>query len=288
MTKSKYRFFSLCVVAIICAAFSYNSFPQSTPDGLNLTFVDVGQGDCIFVKAPNGKTMLVDAGESDEFHSRLRPFLISSNIDTIDVLVASHYHSDHIGAMENIFANFNVKTLIVPDYKPRSKAKVRLLKAADSAGTEVIEVSEGDFLPEISKGLSLSVLHPDKSCISDNENDNSLVLLLKYFKTTALLTGDVEAPAEKTVAEKYDIESDILKVAHHGSSTSTCKEFLSAANPTYAVIQCGKDNGYGHPHHETLSALDDDDVRVYRTDIDQNITFYLSEKGIEKIKTTKF
>lgn len=288
MSRQKKKFRLLLLVAVCLAAFAYQSFPTESFDGLAITFVDVGQGDCVFIKAPNGKTMLVDCGEGDSFDPFLKPFLISQKVRTLDALVASHYHSDHIGAAENIFDTFGVKSLIVPDYEPKSNAKKRLLDAACDENANIVSVLEGDLLPEIDPNLKILALHPSKGGFSDDENDNSLVLKLEYLGTTILLTGDIEQAAEEQIARKYEIETDILKVAHHGSSTSSCAEFLREADPTYAVIQCGKDNSYGHPHRETISALEDDDVMIYRTDTDGSIMFCLNEKGIESIKINKF
>ncbi|MBQ2931468.1 MAG: MBL fold metallo-hydrolase [Clostridia bacterium] len=288
MSRSKRKFRLLVIVAVCLAAFAYRSFPTDSFDGLTVTFVDVGQGDSVFIKAPNGKTMLLDCGEEETFYSLLKPFLMSEGVRTLDALVASHYHSDHVGAADDIFETFGVKSLVVPDYEPKNKTKKGLLSAARKENAEVVSVSEGALLPEIDPNLKIAALHPAKGGFSDNENENSLVLKLEYFGTTILLTGDIEQAAEEKIARMYEIETDILKVAHHGSSTSSCAEFLQEADPTYAIIQCGEDNSYGHPHHETMSALEDEDVRIYRTDTDGNIVFRLSERGIESIKTSRF
>ncbi len=288
MSRTKKKFRLLLLVAVCLAAFAYRSFPTDSFDGLIVTFVDVGQGDSVFIKAPNGKTMLLDCGEEESFDLLLKPFLISQGVVSLDALVASHYHSDHAGAADDVFETFLVKSLVLPDYEPKNKTKKRLIDAAVKENAEVVCVSEGDLLPEIDPNLKIAVLHPMMGGFSDNENDNSLVLKLEYWGTTILFTGDIEQPAEEIIARKYEIETDILKVAHHGSSTSSCAEFLQAADPTYAIIQCGEDNSYGHPHHETVFALEDDDVRIYRTDTDGNITFRLNEKGIESIKASRF
>ena len=276
-------------IAIILAALVWFSFPTSEQaDGaLEITFVDIGQGDSIFIKTPEGETLLIDGGEDEVFDSCLKPFLLSQKIWAADFALATHYHSDHAGGISKLLEVNGVKTLVIPDYQPENKTKTRLLSLAEESNSNVLEVSEGDTLPLNCPDLRISVLHPPKGGFSDNENDNSLVLKLEYFDTTILLTGDLEADGEASLLDAYDLESDILKVGHHGSSTSTSKEFLEAVDPTYAVIQCGKDNSYGHPHYETLTAIENDDVRIYRTDEDGHITFRLSEKGIISIKTSK-
>jgi len=132
-------------------------------------------------------------------------------------------------------------------------------------------------------------LHPEKGGLSGENfhNNSSLTLMASCFDTKVLLTGDIESRAERRIAGTGDIECDILKVSHHGSSTSSSKDFLIAANPTYGVISAGEDNAYGHPHFEVLERLEDEDIRVYRTDTDGSITFEIGEEGIKNIATEK-
>ena len=287
MSKSKKSFIISWVLVVILSGVARLSFQTAPVNGLAVTFIDVGQGDAILLQTPQGENILIDSGEDEVFQHKLMKVLALRGVDTIDALVATHYHSDHMGAMKNVFDNFEVKCLIIPDYEPNNKAKARLIEAAKKENSQIYEISEGSAFPHLSSDLIVSVLHPQKGGFSDNENDNSLVLMAEYFETTLLLMGDTEEDGEKEIVQKYDIETDILKVAHHGSTTSTCKEFLAAADPTYAVVQCGNGNPYGHPHSETIAALEDDDVRIYRTDRDGSVTFLISEKGIEEIKTSQ-
>ena len=276
------------IIAGILAFFANKSFPETDFDGLLVTFVDVGQGDCTFIKTPGGKTVLIDCGEGDAFKMQLRPFLKSHNTRRIDYLIGTHYHSDHIGGAEEVFEEFEVQNLVIPGHSPQNSRKKALIKAANDEGTKIYQLYAGDNFPKIDEGINISVLHPQAGKVSDDENDNSLVLKLEYSGTTILFTGDLEENGEKEVLSKHDIEADILKVGHHGSSTSSSKEFLEAVDATYAVIQCGRDNRYGHPHYEVLDNLSDNDVLVYRTDEDKSVSFYLTEKGIEKIETDSF
>ena len=285
--KKRKKFTLLTIVAAVLAALAFNSFPPVGIDGLSVTFVDVEQGDSILLKTEAGKVILVDTGEKDVYKQKLSPMLRDNGISKIDLLVASHYHSDHIGAIADVFEDFDIDNLIIPDYEPHNNTKKKLLKLAKSENSAVYQLSAGDTLPDVDPDLSISVLHPGKGGFSDDENSNSFVLMVRYFNTSILLTGDVEEDAEKVIAKEYDIEVDILKVAHHGSRTSSCKEFLEAVDPTFAVIQCGKDNSYGHPHSQITAALEDDDVRIYRTDLDGSITFNITERGIGTITTTK-
>ncbi len=284
--KNKKLNYIIILIALALAAFLSQKEPAPISDSLRLTFVDVGQGDSAFICTPEGETWLIDGGEDGQYQSGLLPFLEARGVEQLDYVVATHYHNDHIGGIFQLLKSGKIKNLILPDYTPGSKAKNGLLKAAENAHTLVLDVSEGDILPSGNKDLKISVLHPEDGGFSpDNENSNSLVLKLEYFGTTALLTGDIEEDAEPLLTEKYDLEADILKLGHHGSATSTSAEFFKEVDPVYGIISAGQGNRYGHPHYEVLNRLRDDDVIIYRTDEDGDITFFLSEKGIDSIET---
>ncbi len=287
--KHKGLTYLILILAIMLAPLM-TKFQEESPsvpaDGLELTFVDVGQGDSAFIRTKNGETWLIDGGEDDEYRTQLLPFLNHSDVEVIDNAVVTHYHSDHAGGIVQLLKAGKIKNLYLPNYMPDNRAKIELMKNAEVWGTFVLDISAGDILDTQDPDLKLSVLHPEKGGFSaDNENSNSMVIRLDYFDTSALLTGDLEEDAEKILLNKYDLETDILKVGHHGSSTSTCNEFLTEADPTYGIISAGDGNSYGHPHHEVLSRLADNDVLTYRTDLDGDITFILTNDGIGLIKT---
>ncbi len=280
------------IIAAICLVFgaylsSKGPVVEEIPaEGLQLTFVDVGQGDSVFLKTENGETWLVDGGEDDKFSSELMPFLEEQGVEIVDYAVVTHYHNDHIGGIFKLLKSGRIKTLVLPDYTPDSNAKYGLLNSAESAGTKIIDISAGDTLTSEDTDLKISVLHPEEGGFDiDNENSNSTVLKIDYFDTSALLVGDLETDAEEIILPKYELEVDILKVGHHGSGTSTGAEFLAEVNPTYGIISAGEDNRYGHPHYEVVERLRDDDVMIYRTDRDGDVTFILDEQGIVKIST---
>lgn len=284
------KFLLSLIILVALAALAYIMPEPAAPihGHGQVVFVDVGQGDCTFVRTPNGSTLLIDGGEYDAFNAELKPFLKSRGIDKVDFALATHYHSDHMGGIYELVEAGMADNLIIPDYEPENKAKSKLLKVSQRTGTRVMQVSADDKIQLGDIDVDITVLHPEKGGFSKtDENNNSLVLMLSYLGTDFLLTGDAEADAEASVLKKFNIEADVLKVGHHGSSSSTSKNFIQAVDPTYAVIQCGEGNSYGHPHYETLDILEDNDARIYRTDTDGDISFFIDEKGIKEIKIEK-
>ncbi len=289
MKNIKAKFFISIMLALVLGSGAIQKLTSTTAPSAEtqLTFVDVGQGDSVFFKTSNDETYLIDGGEDETFKGGLQDFLFSQGIDVIDCAIVTHYHSDHIGGIVKLLEADRIEKLVIPDYTPENKAKDKLIKLATQKGTQIFEVSEGDVISSTDKEFNFTVLHPKEGGFDKDENNNSIVGKLDCFDTDILLTGDLESDGEAEITKKYDLETDILKVGHHGSYTSTSPEFLSEADPTYAVIQCGEGNSYGHPHYEVLERLENDDVRIYRTDMDGDITFFLSENGIESITTTK-
>ncbi len=291
-SKKKLLFYTLSLIALILASIATKTFPQDNPNvtgNLQVIFVDVDQGDATFIRTPRGETMLIDGGEYDTYETHLMPFLSEQGINSVDAAIVTHYHSDHMGGIQLLTEDGGVGTLILPDYSDSDKSKKYLEQAAADNGTQVQYVSSGDTIETACEGLSINVLHPAKGGSNGNNfhNNSSLVLRISYGNTSFLITGDIEARVEKELANTK-IECDVLKVAHHGSSSSSSKKFIQAADPTYAVIPVGKNNSYGHPHHETMETLDNEDIRVYRTDTDGNITFDVTAEGINDISFSKF
>lgn len=290
------RFFNTILILAVCAILSYittgrnNSDPDLpyTADALTITFIDVGQGDSAIIETANGTRLLIDGGEYGAYDKELAPFLAKRNITSIDYALVSHYHTDHMGGISELLETGIVDTLLIPKYDDKNQNRERIIKKADKHNIETNEICAGDILDLGDPNLTISVLHPLEGGFSEeNENSNSLVLMLDYLGEKFLFTGDLEDDAESILLEKYDLEADVLKVGHHGSSSSTSRKFLAAVDPTYAVIEAGEDNRYGHPHYEVLNLLENDDIRIYRTDQDGDITFTVTEKGIQSISTER-
>lgn len=246
-------------------------------DGLYVHYIDVGQGDSELVCC-NGEYMLIDAGEPDASDAVLE-YLDRHGIDKLDYLVCTHSHSDHCGGLDAVVERLDVGTVFTSPYAGDSPSYEIFTDAVYGAGLEltVPELGESYRLGE----ASFSFIGPVEDY--DNTNDDSLVLRLEYGDTSFLFTGDMTAKAEKDlIKDGASLRCDVLKVGHHGSSGSSCYQFLYEAQPGIGVISCEKGNSYGHPHEETLSRLDDADVTVYRTDLEGSIVIFSDGMKVER------
>ena len=246
-------------------------------DGLYVHYIDVGQGDSELVCC-NGEYMLIDAGEPDASDAVLE-YLDRHGIDKLDYLVCTHGHSDHCGGLDAVVESLEVETVFTSPYAGDSPSYEIFTDAVYDAGLELIvpELGESYRLGE----ASFSFIGPLEDY--DNQNDDSLVLRLEYGDTSFLFTGDMAAKAEKDlINDGADLRCDVLKVGHHGSSGSSCYQFLYEAQPGIGVISCEKGNSYGHPHEETLSRLADADVTVCRTDLEGSIVIFSDGMKVER------
>lgn len=255
---------------------------------LEITAIDVGQGDSLLIVTPDGKTLLVDAGglvgQSPESNFNIgedvvSPVLWSRGIRRLDAVALTHAHEDHVGGMSAVFANFRPRQLWLGP-EPDVPVYENLLRSAAAAGTHVRRFVAGDRFTF--DGVSIRVLSPapDYRPRKSPTNDDSLVLQLTYGKTSALLEGDAEAPSEARMIAEGHLHSDVLKVGHHGSITSTTPAFLAAVSPSFSAISVGCRNFYGHPRHEVLERLQAARVRTYLTDMEGMSSFYLDGKHV--------
>lgn len=243
------------------------------PNDLELTFLDVEQGDCIFWQSEEGTTYLCDGGSSTVSgvgEYRIEPFLKWKGVGILDYLIITHMDADHINGAQELLAShpggIRVGCLVLPDIVTEDEAWEGLRTAAQACGTTVRYLGKGDILWD--GRLQVRCLYPEKdSKVGEKEkNEYSLVLQLSYEKFRALLTGDLEGRGENAILEEGELEDiDLLKVAHHGSAGSTGERFLRKIRPQVAVLSYGEGNLYGHPHKELIERLKNAGCRLYET-----------------------
>lgn len=241
---------------------------SSKHEGLTVHFIDVGQGDSTFIELPNGETMLIDAGEATE-GDKVVTYIFSQGYDTVNYVVATHPHSDHIGGIPDILNNFVVDDFYLTTAKSSSKCFSDMMNAINENNVNTHYVAAGDVI--LSNNDLLAEVVAPQTVDTDNLNDTSVVIKMTYMDNRFLFSGDAEKSEEDNIWT--NIKCDVLKVGHHGSSTSTSRNFLKKAEPQYAIISAGLNNSYGHPAEETLNRLAERDIAVYRTDLQGTIIF---------------
>ena len=228
---------------------------------LSVHFIDVGQADCELITLPSGKVMLIDAGNNDDGELVVR-YIQDLGISKIDYLIGTHPHEDHIGGLDYVIFNFSIGEVFLPDIAVETKTYDDVISAIEHKGLTITTAGDGVTIYSDPETL-IDIIAPVGSAY-DSLNNYSAIVRLRYLNSSFLFTGDAETESENEITA--DIRSDVLKVGHHGSSTSSSRSFLDRVDPTYAVISCEKGNSYGHPHTETLESLDNIDAIVYRTD----------------------
>lgn len=230
---------------------------------LKVHFLDVGQADSILIQTPTGENMLIDAGNNAD-GTTVVSYLKNQGISKIDILVGTHPHEDHIGGMDNVINSFDIGQIYMPKVEHTTKTYEDVLTTISNKGLKPIAPTPGSTfnLGE----TKFTILAPNSSSYEDL-NNYSIVLKMEYGNTSFLFAGDAEDVSEQEMLNKgYDLSADVLKIGHHGSSSSTTQAFLSKVNPKYAVIMVGADNNYGHPAQETMDKLKAANITVYRTD----------------------
>lgn len=225
------------------------------------------------IESPSGRQVLIDGGPDNKVLSKLGEVVPFYDKD-IDVVVASHPHADHIVGLMDVLERYEVKNIVEAKESYNSSEFKAWQDTVVQENAENIEAVAGKII-DLGDGATLTILHPFESVADDNPknpHDDVVVAMLRYGKLEVMLTGDMEAKVERRlVLAGEDLDADVLKVAHHGSKTSTTEEFLAAVSPDIAVIQVGAKNRYGHPAPEVLTRLENFGIPYYRTDIDGTV-----------------
>lgn len=285
-------FLSLLLLILVSGCTNLNLEPSNssereesafTPsnDELVAHFLDVGQGDANFIELPNGETMLIDAGIASTGDDIVE-YIENLGYDTIDYVVSTHPHADHIGGMAEVIEAFDVDAIYMPKAVSTSKTYENLLETIQDKGLSIKTGKSGvKVLDE--DDLDIVMVAPSSDDYS-NLNNYSIVLKITYGDVSFLYTGDAEEESLEEITS--DIKADVLKVGHHGSDTSTSEEFLEKVNPQYAVISVGEKNSYGHPAASTIELLQEYTNNIYQTDL--NGTVVISTDGVNiNVKTER-
>ena len=296
----KYKFnqnrkkISKIIITISCILILFSIF-NIFPKNLKIYFLDVGQGDCTFVVTPENKTILIDGGgsssnEYDVGESTLLPYILDRGYTKIDYIFISHFDQDHVGGIFTILEELKVGQVYISKQNEDSANYQKFLAVIEEKKIHVKTLKQGDSL-KIGKDLYFDILWPIEEPIQENIlNNNAMVMKLRFGKFSMLFTGDIEEIAEKKVLEVYGkkassiLKADVLKVAHHGSKTSTTQEFLESVNPRICLIGVGKNNMFGHPANEVIDRLSGS--KIYRTDENGEIILEINRNGGIRIKTT--
>lgn len=284
-----YKLISALVLLIIISLYLVFLEPQSTVEEdfadaeVIVHFIDVGQGDCAVIQSQEGN-ILIDAGTYKDVESMIE-YIDSLGITTFDYAIFTHPHSDHIGGAATVLSNYDISNVILPSAVNTSATFEKMITAIENENCEVVEGKAG--VSFTFGELYVDILAP----VFDNYkdlNNTSVVSKITYGEVSFLFTGDAEELSELAMLNRdiTALDSTVLKVGHHGSSTSSCEEFILAVSPEVAVYSCGRNNDYGHPHMETLARINGTGAFSYRTD-ESGTVVVITDGHTYEVKTEK-
>lgn len=278
--------FFICIIFFLSNCNIKKDSPLN-PKLLQVHYIDVNQGDSILIQV-NNKNMLIDSGPR-ESRTSLINYLKKLNISKIDYLIATHPHEDHIGNMAYIIKNFNTKSFYAPKIQSNSKCFEEIILALKKRNLKINILDSTTNSINLGEGTKLDIYTEKVNSSSTNKdinlNNYSPLIHLDYGDTSFLFTGDLEKDGEQSIlSTNCSLKSTVLKVGHHGSSSSTSENFLKSISPSLAIISVGKDNPYGHPHNETINLLTKYNIPILRTDLNGTITLYSDGKKLYKNK----
>lgn len=274
------------IVSILCilGALGYNQYNSMLEDNiktsqnninevsdiewdlLKVHYIDVGQGDSIFIELPNKESMLIDAGETDNSSKVIR-YIQELGYNNINYLVGTHPHTDHIGGLEEVIKNFNIGKIYMPKVIHVSKTYENLLIAISNKELKVTQAKAGVSILD-TENLDIDIIAPNKDSYN-NLNNYSAVIKVTYGNRKFLFMGDAEVESENEITT--DLSADVIKVGHHGSDTSSSISFVKKVNPSYAIISVGTNNQYNHPYTNIVNRWNSVGAKIYRTDLNGNI-----------------
>ena len=279
------RYFLPILILLFLLSFTAILFAQDT---ISIYFLDVGQGDASVIISSSGQVAMIDSGPNEKL---ILNHLKNLNISHIDLLIATHAHADHITGMDKIIAKYKPRAFMDPGIPHTSLTYIRMINAIEKYNIKYYQSTAR----KIQLGLmNFSVLPSASPKIYVSEfNNNSVVIKLEYKNFSCLYTGDIERGRENQLVKisSSNLESDIIKIPHHGSSTSSIPAFIKKVNPKVAIISCGQNNRYGHPNIKTLERLEKNGIDIYRTDTNGTILIntdgYNYEIIVEKSLSSK-
>lgn len=303
--KKLLGFISIFIIVIVCGGIIFllsSNKPQPVPDTepsngenklgnddsndevkklIQIHYIDVGQGDSIFIELPNKKAMLIDAGESSK-GKVVANYITDLGYSKIDYIVGTHPHADHIGGLAHIINNFDIGDIYMPKIVSTSKTYENLINTISEKGLKITSAKAGMSIVS-ENDLNINIIGPNEEY--KDLNNSSVVIKIVYKDRKFLFMGDAETESEDDIMTT-DVSADVIKVGHHGSDTSSGKTFVSEVNPKYAIIMVGNNNKYKHPYQIIIDRWTGVGAKVYRTDINGNIIVTSDGKSLD-IKLSK-
>jgi competence protein ComEC len=286
-TTHRYIILGIIVILFLLAGCSLTIETQAGPpiseeSFLKVHFIDVGQGDATLIQQinqDNTYNMLIDAGNNGD-GEYLVEYLKDQGVETLDYIIGTHPHSDHIGGLDDVIKGFQVGAIIMPKVMANTRTFEEVMEAVSDKGLSITSPVPGTSYPL--GEAEFTILAPNSDDYA-SLNDYSIANRIVFGSNSFIFTGDAEALSEEEILNNFnkrDLASDVFKLAHHGSSTSNTEDFLEAINPSYGIISCGQDNSYGHPHREIMAQLKARNILVFRTDLHGTIVINSDGKDI--------
>ena len=275
------------VITLLSSSFVYIYKKHSPPTDLEVHFINVGQGDATLVRTPSGKNMLIDAASRSK-SGQLMEYLKKQGIQKLDVVIATHPDEDHIGGMADVIKKYDIGTFYMPNKMHNTQTFEHMLLLLKKEEVTVSEALAGDSIP-LDDDMDLLVLNPENKDYPNN-NAFSIACRLSYGDTSFLFTGDIEAINEYAMINNFanQLESSVIKLSHHGSSSANSPDFLRAVDPIAAIASCGYNNQYKHPNDSVLRSLRALGIPLYRTDLQGTIIFFSDGSKIDVNQTSPY